>query len=61
MVTVAILHMNSVIDGLMWIVFEQKCVKMNTFYFALTNASALTQANFPYKVKFVMQVCLAPA
>ena len=30
-ITVAILHMNSVIDGLMCVVFEQNCVKLNTF------------------------------
>jgi len=31
MVTVAILHINSVLDRLMWVVFEQKCVKFVTF------------------------------
>ena len=45
MVTVAILHINSVLDRLMRVVFEQKCVKLckicNFFYFALTSASAL--------------------
>ena len=31
MVTVAILYMYSIIDGLMWVNFEQKCVKLYTF------------------------------
>ena len=31
MVIVAILHINSVLDRLMWVVFEQKCVKFVTF------------------------------
>ena len=31
MVTVAILYMHSIIDGLMWVNFEQKCVKLYTF------------------------------
>ena len=43
---VAILHINSVLNKLMWIVFEQKCVKLckicNFFYFARTSTIALT-------------------
>ena len=30
-VTVEILYMNSVIDPLIWVIFEQKCVKLITF------------------------------
>ena len=46
MVTVAILYMHNIIDTLMWVVFEQKYVKLSTFilffsYFTLTNAIAL--------------------
>ena len=34
--------MNSIIDRLIWIVFEQKCVKLITFfYFVLTDTSTL--------------------
>ena len=37
-----ILHINSVLDRLMWVVFEQKCVKFATFfYFARIGAIAL--------------------
>ena len=44
MVTIAILHINSVLDRLMCVVFEQKCVKFcNLLYFALTGVGALTR------------------
>ena len=33
MVTVVILDINSNIDGLMWLDFEQKCVKFMHFFF----------------------------
>ena len=33
MVTVVILDINSNIDGLMWLDFEQKCVKFTHFFF----------------------------
>ena len=29
--TITILYVYNVIDGLMWVVFEQKCVKLTTF------------------------------
>lgn len=44
MATIAILYMHSIIDPLMWVVFEKKNVKLTTiffFYFTLTNAIAL--------------------
>ena len=45
--------MNSVIDGLMCVVFEQKYVKLNTFfYFVLINASSLRD---PYTEKIFSQ------
>ena len=50
-ITVAILHINSVLDGLMWVVFEQKCVKLckicNFFYFAWTVVISLTMSLMP--------------
>ena len=44
MFTVTILYMHNIIDKLMWVVFEQKYVKLTTFfffYFTLTDAIAL--------------------
>ena len=40
-VTVAILYMHSIIDRLMWVNFEQKCVKLYTFYFTSADVIAL--------------------